>query len=98
MVAVLPVDDCGRRSVTAAARADLGWPPGTDLMISHDPDRRTLDICATSLVEPDVIAALHRLKQQPTWPPTSPPRTATGRPAPDESSDGVNFLSYSYVL
>ena len=44
VVAALALDDRGRLSVTAAARAELGWESGTDLMISHDPDRCTLDI------------------------------------------------------
>jgi hypothetical protein len=55
VVAPLPLD----------ARGRLSWAPGTDLLISYDPDRAVLAICAASLLETKLLEALHDLREDP---------------------------------
>jgi hypothetical protein len=65
LVAPLPMDDRGRLTVTDAVRTELGWEPGTDLLILFDPDQALLAVSAASVLEDSIAAAFESLRATP---------------------------------
>ena len=75
-VAPLALAAGGRLTLGQNVCAELGLSPGTIVAVVLDPQRRTLSICAASLLNDAVRAGVDAARQAPVTPSRQDPRTA----------------------